>query len=159
MSYNILADIYTNAEHARGKYNLDYLNFRERSSKIMAEIKESDPDLVCLQEVDNYDTVYKPFLNKLGYECHIEWRREDDAVLIGYKTDKFELRDTLHIQYNDLKKRFRHSIFLKGNTAIVAKLRYKATSKELIVATTHIHWNPKLDFIKYAQMFYLFEKI
>lgn len=126
----------------------------------MAEIKESDPDLVCLQEVDNYKTVYEPFLNEMGYECHTEWRREDnDAVLIGYKKDKFELRDTLHIQYNDLKKRFRHSIFLKSNTAIVAKLRLKATFKDFIVATTHIHWNPKLDFIKYGQMFYLFEKI
>ena len=87
----------------------------------------------------------------MGYECHTEWRRVDnDAVLIGYKKDQFELLDALHIQYNDLGDRFRHNIFKKNNTGIVAKLRHKSTGKEFILGCTHLHWNPKVDFVKYG---------
>ena len=98
MSYNILAEIYTDDKSIKGKFNKEHLDFRERSLKIMAEIRESDPDLICLQEVDNFETVYQPFLASMGYEFQTEWRREDnDAILLGYKKDKFELIDTVNI--------------------------------------------------------------
>ena len=48
MSYNILADLYTNPERTQGHMNENHLDFKDRSTRIMQEIKESDPDLVCL---------------------------------------------------------------------------------------------------------------
>ena len=63
----------------------------------MDEIAQSDADLVCLQEVDHYADIYKPFLTRLGYEFYTEWRKEDDACLLGFKKDKFEFIDKLGI--------------------------------------------------------------
>ena len=68
MSYNMLADIYTN-EHHGVNLNREHLDFRERSQVIMAEISQSDADIVCLQEMDHYEDVYGPLLESMGYAC------------------------------------------------------------------------------------------
>ena len=92
LSYNVLADRYTNPGRTKGHMNENHLDFKKRSARIMAEIKQSDADLICLQEIDHLNDVYGPFLDGMGYNFHTEWRRVDnDAVLLGYKKDKFDL--------------------------------------------------------------------
>jgi mRNA deadenylase 3'-5' endonuclease subunit Ccr4 len=43
-------------------------DFNFRSNRIVGEIKNSKSDIVCLQEVDNYDEFYHAKLVELGYE-------------------------------------------------------------------------------------------
>ena len=77
--------------------NHDYTDFKQRSKQIKQEISESNADLICIQEVDHYETVYKPFFKSLGYEFYTEWREQNDCCLVGFKTEKFELVDKLGI--------------------------------------------------------------
>ena len=140
--------------------NENHLDFKDRSIKIMAEIKESDADLICLQEIDHLKDVYEPFLKGMGYEFHTEWRRIDnDAVLLGYKTDKFELLDKLGFQHNDFAQRFDSPLFQKNNAGLLLKLKHKTSSKEFIISNTHLNWKPRLDFVKYSQMVNMFTQI
>ena len=39
------------------------------------------------QEVDHLNDFYKPRLEELGYDTHTAFRREKDAVLVGFKKD------------------------------------------------------------------------
>ena len=54
---------------------------------------------------------------------------------------------------------YKSELFRKYNVGIVCKLRHKASGKEFILATTHLHWNPVNDYVKYAQMCKMFETI
>ena len=93
MSYNILADVYTGMTHGH-HLNRDHLDFSDRSAKIISEIRQSDADIVCLQEVDHFEDTYKPVLEGMGYEFRFEYRRRRDAVLIAFKADKYLLLDS-----------------------------------------------------------------
>ena len=66
LSYNILADIYTDMKHGY-QLNRDHLDFKSRSDRIKKEIEESNSDIICLQEVDNLHHVYETFLRNREY--------------------------------------------------------------------------------------------
>lgn len=38
-------------------------------------------------------------------------------------------------------------------------LKHKKNLKKFVVASTHIHWNPALDYVKMCQAFYLLKNI
>jgi hypothetical protein len=41
-------------------------------------------------------------LERLGYETHLAYRREKDAVVVGFKKSGFKLLDKQVIDYNDM---------------------------------------------------------
>lgn len=79
-----------------------YLSFKFRSVRILHEIRESNSDIICLQEVDHFDDFYKPRLEELGYDLHTTFRREKDAVLIGFKKELLTIVEKEIVEYNDL---------------------------------------------------------
>ena len=79
--------------------------------------------------------------------------------MVGFKTDKFQLVEKRGIQYSDLADIFKTELLRKYNVGIVCKLRHKDSGKEFILATTHLHWNPANDYVKYAQICKMFETI
>ena len=42
------------------------------------------PKIVCLNEIDHWDELYMPELQKLGYEFDLHWRRGKDAEVIAW---------------------------------------------------------------------------
>ena len=89
MHYNICADCYTTPKHT--ELNHTYAkNFKTRSAMIIKQLRESNADIVNLNEVDHIDDCYGPALTEMGYEFHYEVRNEKDATLIAYKKSKFE---------------------------------------------------------------------
>jgi mRNA deadenylase 3'-5' endonuclease subunit Ccr4 len=66
-SYNILADKY--AKHFRSwLYNSVascHLDWQHRRAMLVAELAHLQPDVICLQEVDRYDSL-EPDLEQLG---------------------------------------------------------------------------------------------
>ena len=66
-----------------------YLNFKYRSHKILEELKYSNSDIICLQEVDHIEDFYRPQLEGMGYSIHEAYRRGKDAVVVGYKKEEF----------------------------------------------------------------------
>jgi len=69
MQYNILAEGLANRNEKTGfaYANCDSLNFGYRSLRIIKEISEANPDILCMQEF-NYHRIYTPLLNKLDYD-------------------------------------------------------------------------------------------
>jgi len=52
----------------------------------MKEIEISIPSIICMQEVDEYDKFYKPKLEALGYETHLNKREKlfRHGALVGF---------------------------------------------------------------------------
>ena len=85
--------------------------------------------------------VYETFLRNRGYEFLTEYRYGIDACLVGFKTEKFELLDSLGVQHNDMAKHLGEKLLARSNAGLILKLKQKADGRELIVASTHLHWN------------------
>ena len=88
LSYNVLADAYTrglNVHHYPGKPLSILQDYSYRSTRVLMEIAHDNAEIICLQEVDHYDEIYKPKLEALGYQTQVVYRRGIDAELIAWK--------------------------------------------------------------------------
>ena len=64
------------------------------------------------------------------------------------------------IHHEDLIARYGgNEKFKKGNVGIICQLEHLETRKSFLVVNTHLYWNPKFDFVKYGQAFWLLMKI
>ena len=68
MSYNILADRLSSLDKFVKYVPAIVRDFQFRSRRIIGEIMQSNCEIVCLQEVDNFDEYYKAKLSMLGYK-------------------------------------------------------------------------------------------
>lgn len=161
MSYNLLADrlayphIFTHTTPAR-------LSFQFRGPRILAEIRASDADILCLQEVDRVSDFYDGMLSALGYKL-VHYGRpglfRGEGVAIAFKIDKFKLLQTEQINMDDLGKIYPGgSTFRRANQALLCLFEMKEGGRQFVAGTCHLHFNPKLDFVKYAQALYLKER-
>ena len=183
MSYNILAD-----ELMRRHSNLysqpdNLLEWNERWQRILKEIQEYDPDILCCQEVqnDHFQSQISPALSALNFNGFYKQRTggKNDGCAIFYKRDKFMLEDVADVEY--------HQPYVKSlnrdNIALFAKFRPLQLSDthqshtqqnlkdnnqsvagnsiydSLIVATTHLLYNPKREDVRLAQMAVLFAEL
>lgn len=86
-------------------------------------MEERKADLICLQEIDHFEDVYKPALNGLGYFCETAYRRGQDAVLIGYCMKRFKLIDKTEVNYNDLFEKYDYNRdFKRHNVGLIVLL-------------------------------------
>lgn len=158
MSHNVLADYLAqrHSELYRG-ISHDKIEWEARFRRIVEQIQTQDPDILCLQEVQNnhYLTHFCPQLEALGYAGQYKQRTEDDKLdgcAIFYKTDKFELVDTSSVEYYQPGV----SVLDRHNVALLAKFRPRPSRKSkydhhFCVATTHLLYNPRGHDIKLAQ--------
>ncbi len=106
MSYNLLAD-----RLALPKYfphtTPALLSFQFRGPRIITEIRLSDCDILCLQEVDRVSDYYDGMFNALGYKL-IHYGRpgilRGEGVAIAYKSSKLKVLETDQINMDDLSK-------------------------------------------------------
>jgi CCR4-NOT transcription complex subunit 6 len=50
-------------------------------------------------------------------------------------------------------------LFKRGNVGLICLIKHKESNQKILVACTHIHWNPKYDFVKYGQAFWMMFQI
>lgn len=139
--------------------------------------RASVPDLLCLQEVDNYFEFYRGALRKIGYNGQSYKRRTSersekrDGSLIAFSTDRFELLEETHIEFNALRgsapclqelARLRNvegvdgastaeNYLIRDKVAAVVVLRDTISDSVLLVASAHIFWDPSCTDIKILQ--------
>jgi len=87
------------------------LNFGYRSLRILKEISEANPDILCMQEF-NYHRVYTPLLNKLDYDLehylqekkYLQGKGDSHMGLaIAYKRSKYKLvGEPYLVEYADM---------------------------------------------------------
>lgn len=120
----------------------------------------SGSSLIALQEVDQFESFWRPKLSSAGYGCLFKARTATQAVradgsAIAWKRSEFELIDQLPIEYAIYPTNDR-----KDNVGIGVLLRSRSQStKHVALINTHILFNPKRGDLKLGQFQILFNSI
>jgi len=122
MTYNILAQLYTNST-IYPYCPLYALLWTYRKHNLLREILTLSADIICLQEVqnDHFEEFFLPNLSEKGYDGIFKGKtrgdigggREDpevscnkkmDGCAIFYKKDRFALMEQYHVEFNEAAK-------------------------------------------------------
>lgn len=163
MSYNLLAqDLLESHPHLYANSNWEVLVWEYRRARLLEEIDEHLPDIMCLQEVqcNHYDDFLKPKLEKRGYfgiYCKKSGNQSDGCATF-FKVMKFELLNFRQVFYQ------KGGILDRCNVGLIVSLKPKASvpnldSSELYVANTHLLFNPRRGDVKLAQLIILFAEL
>lgn len=171
-SFNILCDrACTTALYGYNPSNA--LLWEYRRDMILRQLKETDADILCLQEVDG-DTMTEFLSPKLSYDGYkgVYWPKtraktmhEKDAKYVDgsaifYKSSKYillekQVIDISNIAINRPDMKNQHDIFNRvmprDNIGVVVLLENRMTGSRLIVANTHLHWDPVYPDVKLIQ--------
>ncbi|KAK1403011.1 carbon catabolite repressor protein 4-like [Heracleum sosnowskyi] len=202
VSFNILAQAYVKSSlfpHSPGPC----LKWKARCQALLTVLRSFEADILCLQELDEYDTFYKGNVESNGYSSVYIQRSgtKRDGCGIFYRNNKLELVMEEKIEYNDLVNSIQEEDALSANmdkitiddtnkdtaskeglqpkdtkdrgdpndprvrlkrdcVGIMTAFRLKECSEHLvIVANTHIYWDPEWADVKLAQVKYLLSRL
>ncbi|KAI8049283.1 Endonuclease/exonuclease/phosphatase [Syncephalis plumigaleata] len=99
MSYNILAQClvrremfpYCDKKSLKGSF---------RRENITHELRHYQPDIACLQEVDEYELYYRDVFRRAGYDSIYEGGRKRHGCCILWRRDRFVRHDYQSIQFD-----------------------------------------------------------
>ncbi|XP_028352019.1 protein angel homolog 1 [Physeter macrocephalus] len=160
MSYNILAqDLMQQSSELYLHCHPDILSWNYRFANLMQEFQHWDPDILCLQEVqeDHYWEQLEPSLRMMGFSCFYKRRTgyKTDGCAVCYKPTRFRLLCASPVEY------FRPGLELlnRDNVGLVLLLQPLVPERlgqvsvaPLCVANTHVLYNPRRGDVKLAQM-------
>ncbi|NXE76858.1 ANGE1 protein, partial [Cochlearius cochlearius] len=167
MSYNILAqDLVEQGLDLYQHCHPDILNWNYRLPNLLQEIQHWDPDVLCLQEVqeNHYWEQLEPMFKEMGFACFYKRRTgtKTDGCAVCYKHSRFQLISLSPIEYFrpglDVLNRDNVGLVLLLQPLLPEGLDLKAISP-LCVANTHVLFNPRRGDIKLAQMALLLAEI
>ncbi|KAG0600259.1 hypothetical protein M758_11G019300 [Ceratodon purpureus] len=103
VSYNILAQSYVKSisfPHSPSPC----LRWKNRSKAVLERLLSFDADVLCLQELDEYESYYRSRLTREGYSSVYIQRsgRKRDGCGIFFKRNRMELVEEQAIDFNDL---------------------------------------------------------
>ncbi|NXS84901.1 ANGE1 protein, partial [Erpornis zantholeuca] len=167
MSYNILAqDLVEQGLDLYVHCHPDILNWNYRLPNLLQEIQHWDPDVLCLQEVqeNHYWEQMEPTFKEMGFACFYKRRTgtKTDGCAVCYKHSRFQLISLSPIEYFrpglDVLNRDNVGLVLLLQPVLPESLGLKAVSP-LCVANTHVLFNPRRGDIKLAQVALLLAEI
>jgi len=165
LTYNVLAEIYTTVA-TYPNCPAWALAWTYRKRNLIREISKYEADILCLQEVqaDHYEDHFNPYFTRLGYQgCFKVKTRESmgrkgkiDGCATLFRKDQFILRSEHLTEYNTVaQQRTKNSRALnrclKGNVALILVLDAVDGSGPIVVANTHLFWDPDLTDVKLFQ--------
>lgn len=171
--YNALAEIYATG-HMYPYCPLWALQWSFRRKSIVREIMKNRAEVICLQEVqeNHYKRYFEPEMKKLGYAGVFKRKTREsmsddpgavDGCAIFFDTRRFSLTEKHEIEFNQQAKMRTSDRSLlrrmsKGNIALVVVLtdlqassRQMGGPRQLVVANTHIYWDPEFKDVKLWQ--------
>uniref|UniRef100_A0AAF5DHU7 MARVEL domain-containing protein n=1 Tax=Strongyloides stercoralis TaxID=6248 RepID=A0AAF5DHU7_STRER len=178
MSFNILADLYLNLKQPQEKLYFAYCpkEYQESGFRYPLTLKvlnDFDADILCLQEVDNkmQKRFLLPFLEQMNYSNYfaIKGNFVNEGVLISWKKSKFKLLRSENILIKDMLdlEEYPENMdvckYLEKDEEIDDKFRTRPTvllsclledlqsGVQILVSTTHLHFDPKHENIKCLQ--------
>ncbi|CAH0514204.1 unnamed protein product [Peronospora belbahrii] len=136
------------------------LNWENRKMALLRQLDALDADVVCLEELSDYWTFFKPELQDRGYESvyvkrpsiHVSnWsgEKKHDGCGIFYKKEKFELKEFEAVNFHDPHDR----------VAVLALLKMRHFAQFVLVGCTHLWWNAKKVDHQMAEVFELEEEV
>lgn len=166
LSYNVLAQgLLEDNPYLYQHCHEEVLHWPLRRHNLLAELREADADVLCLQELqeDHYEADFKPELEKMGYGCLYKRRtgNKHDGCGIFFRKSVFELDRFQAVEYS----RSDVTVMDRDNVALIAMLKPVAgegsfgSDFRLCVSTTHLLFNPRRGDIKLAQLCLLLAEI
>ncbi|XP_029159692.1 protein angel isoform X3 [Nylanderia fulva] len=160
LSFNILAqNLLEDHSYLYQHHNKKALNWKTRKPLVIQEIREADANVICLQEVqeDHLLDFVAPF-KQLGYEYVYKKRTNDkkDGLLLLYRSSQFVLLDYVKVEL------YQSGVELlnRDNVGIIAKLSLRDSPEtQIVIATTHLLYNPRRNDVRLAQMQLLLAEI
>uniref|UniRef100_A0A8D9BSX8 Protein angel homolog 2 n=2 Tax=Cacopsylla melanoneura TaxID=428564 RepID=A0A8D9BSX8_9HEMI len=159
MSYNILSQVLLekHTELYIGN-NRKYLEWEYRKQLLYKELRDSNVDFLCLQEVEEEILAdLAMYLSTYGYKYVYKKRTSFnvDGCALFYLEKKFNLHSYSCLEFfkPDVQQLDRHNI------AIVATFSLANSDRQVVVATTHILFNQKRQDIKLMQIQMLFTEV
>jgi mRNA deadenylase 3'-5' endonuclease subunit Ccr4 len=168
LTWNILADSYAKATPSTASSSsaspsmsspTNWLFRRGLLERTLFAIK--GVDFYTLQEVDHYHDFYQPLFEQHRYQTLFAQRpRKHDGCLLAYGEETYnliasEIIDLDRLAYLDQSSRsskLATSRFAKQNLGLLAFFQHKQSKQLFLVVTCHIHWNPNLPEVKFAQV-------
>lgn len=162
LTYNILSEIYANSQ-AYPNCPSWALAWTYRKRNLIREMAHFDADILCLQEVqaDHYEDHFQPYFSRLGFDsCFKVKTRESmgrkgkiDGCATFFRKDMFALREQHTVEYNAVahtrtKESRTLNRCLKGNVGLILILDTADGSGPIVVANTHLYWDPDLTDVK-----------
>ncbi|KAL9538174.1 hypothetical protein MBANPS3_011134 [Mucor bainieri] len=129
----------------------DYIKWKARRKMILDEIKLYDPDILTLQELDNFEAYYEAKLAEMGYRVvyHTHPTKRHGCG-IAYKESKFSRVDSATVDYNTDSTCL--PSYMTGNIAQLLALRWTADpSVGFVVGNTHLYWRPTSNYERFRQ--------
>ncbi|CAB3258843.1 unnamed protein product [Arctia plantaginis] len=153
LSYNVLAQyllechpyLYTDCVPRDLKWNI-------RASRLYDEITSYAPDILCFQEVQasHLQSFYSKF-EEIGYLSIFKQKtgHRQDGCAIYFKRSLFEMKDYVSVEFYQPEL----PILNRDNIGIMVKLVPRDFPEStVVVATTHLLYNPKRTDVRLAQM-------
>ncbi|KAK4157534.1 Endonuclease/exonuclease/phosphatase [Chaetomidium leptoderma] len=180
LTWNILCDKFATSS-LYGYTPPTALSWDYRKQRIIQELHERDADILCLQEIatDVFREFFSPELAQGGYKG-VHWPRpkaktmaEKDAQAVDgcavfYKASKWilldkQLLDYANIAINRPDMKNQHDIFNrvmpKDNIGLICLFESRQTGARMIIANTHLAWEPTLPDVKLVQTAIMMENI
>jgi len=132
LTWNVLAPCYNKLGHSSALESSRSDLFTKRFNHIVSAIKESNADVVCLQEFwfnKSFQQFFRTELNAYGYSLH-QLRRtgsKQDGVCVLTK-NTCEMLKVIEIPFNDEVDR----------VLLICALQSRDTKEKFLVATTHL---------------------
>ncbi|KAL1124066.1 hypothetical protein AAG570_001836 [Ranatra chinensis] len=176
VSYNILAEFYTETEVARNEMfshcPVDALSLDYRKQLYLKELFGYNADIICLQEVDqkvfNFDLQYMFNKRDMNGIYSLKTGAVNEGIAIFYSTKKFRLKDSYSVvlaEEIDTNPIFSHIWeTIKDNKIVVDNFKSKPTvmlilvlepvgveGEVLIVGNIHMYYSPDKEYIRLLQ--------
>ncbi|XP_053678031.1 protein angel [Anopheles nili] len=153
MSYNILAqDLLEGHAQLYTEHDPRALPWNQRYGRLMAEINTIQPDILCVQELQQNHVDH--FRKGLSYNYGMLYKKrtggeKTDGCAVLYRQDLLDLITHHEVEY------FQPNVnkLNRENVAIIAKFALKNNPLvKLVVSTTHLLYNPRRQDIRLAQI-------
>ncbi|KAI9685387.1 MAG: Glucose-repressible alcohol dehydrogenase transcriptional effector [Bathelium mastoideum] len=180
LSFNILCDVFANPGHY-GYVPQPALAWEHRKEIILDELRARKADIICLQECNAqaYNDDLRPALAHLDYKGIFSPRgrsrtmNEKEARLVDgcatfYKNSRYVLLDKQIIDFTNLAinrpdMKGEHDVFNRvmprDHIASLTFLEERATGVRVMVANTHLFWDPTYVDVKLVQGAILMEQL
>ena len=157
------------------------LKWKTRREHLRRRLRDDElgkVDVFCLQEVDEFENEWKEFIeNELNMGVFYKRRTQKsndkkDGSLVCWNKEKFELLDTLGVEFNEVTKTLDLDIkevkgfeeekkreYERDCVAACVMLLHKASNVPITCVSTHLYWDPAKALVKLKQAEYLREEI
>ncbi|XP_011708250.1 PREDICTED: protein angel isoform X2 [Wasmannia auropunctata] len=160
LTFNILAqNLLEDHAYLYMGHNKKALSWKTRKHLVLQEIFEAEANVICLQEMqEDHLLDFVASFKQHGYEYLYKKRTNDkkDGLLLLYRSNEFVLLDHTKVELYQSGV----EILNRDNVGIIAKLALRDNPEtQVVIATTHLLYNPKRNDVRLAQIQLLLAEI